>query len=114
MPYGDRTGPMGSGPMTGRGMGFCNGYDVPGAVNGGRMMGGGFGRGFGRGMGRGMGIGMCRGFGFNRGYATVWGTPAPAADEKQFLEAEMDTLSRQLEAVKKRLEQMDGDKNKDK
>ena len=23
MPYGDRTGPMGLGPMTGRGMGFC-------------------------------------------------------------------------------------------
>lgn len=35
MPYGDGTGPMGRGPMTGRGFGWCNG-------RGGR-----FGRGFG-------------------------------------------------------------------
>ena len=33
MPYGDRTGPMGLGPMTGRGMGFCTGYNSPGYAN---------------------------------------------------------------------------------
>ena len=26
MPRGDGTGPMGMGPMTGRGMGYCTGY----------------------------------------------------------------------------------------
>ncbi|NOZ12296.1 MAG: DUF5320 domain-containing protein [Acidobacteria bacterium] len=106
MPYGDHSGPMGYGPRTGRGMGFCNGYDAPGAVNGGRM-GGGFGRGFARGMGRGMG----RGFGFHRGFAPVWGAPVsvPAVDEKQFLENEVDALSRQLEAVKSRLAQLQND-----
>jgi len=93
-------------------MGFCNGYDAPGAVNGGRMAGGGFGRGFGRGMGRGMG----RGFGFHRGYAPGWGVPVsvPAVDEKQFLESEVDALSRQLEAAKKRLDQLAKDKDEDK
>ena len=30
MPGGDRTGPMGLGSKTGRGMGFCNGYNNPG------------------------------------------------------------------------------------
>lgn len=33
MPWGDRTGPMGLGPMTGRAAGFCAGYTVPGYAN---------------------------------------------------------------------------------
>ncbi len=33
MPKGDRTGPDGLGPMTGRGAGFCAGYPVPGYIN---------------------------------------------------------------------------------
>ena len=48
MPRGDRTGPQGMGPRTGRGAGYCAGYDSPGYANQG--FGGGFGRGFGRGM----------------------------------------------------------------
>lgn len=30
MPRGDRTGPVGMGPMTGRGQGYCAGSQVPG------------------------------------------------------------------------------------
>ena len=30
MPRGDRSGPSGNGPMTGRGNGFCAGYSAPG------------------------------------------------------------------------------------
>lgn len=51
MPRGDRTGPAGFGPMTGRGAGYCAGHGVPGFANpipgrgyGGRGRGGGFGR----------------------------------------------------------------------
>lgn len=33
MPRGDRTGPLGLGPMTGRGAGFCKGFRAPGALN---------------------------------------------------------------------------------
>jgi len=73
MPGGDRTGPLGMGPMTGRGAGFCAGYPVPGAVN--PVPGRGFGGGRGRGGGRGW---------RNRYYATglpgwrraAWGLPA--------------------------------------
>lgn len=30
MPFGDKTGPMGQGSMTGRGLGFCSGFSAPG------------------------------------------------------------------------------------
>ena len=33
MPFGDRTGPAGLGPMTGRGAGYCAGYGMPGYAN---------------------------------------------------------------------------------
>lgn len=33
MPFGDRTGPAGMGPMTGRAAGFCAGFPVPGYMN---------------------------------------------------------------------------------
>lgn len=35
MPAGNRTGPGGMGPRTGRGMGYCSGYDAPGWANSG-------------------------------------------------------------------------------
>jgi hypothetical protein len=33
MPWGDGTGPLGLGPMTGRAAGYCAGYPVPGYMN---------------------------------------------------------------------------------
>ncbi len=59
MPSGDRTGPVGQGPMTGRSSGFCSGYDTPGFAKG---FGGGMGRGFRFGRGRGRGSGWGRNF----------------------------------------------------
>lgn len=52
MPGGDRTGPLGYGPQTGRASGFCSGYNIPGYANPeqrlrpGRKGGQGYGRGF--------------------------------------------------------------------
>ncbi|KPL18815.1 MAG: hypothetical protein AMJ92_06205 [candidate division Zixibacteria bacterium SM23_81] len=50
MPGGDRTGPMGMGPRTGRAAGYCAGYDMPGYMNlipgRGFWGGGGWGRGW--------------------------------------------------------------------
>jgi len=65
MPRGDRTGPWGQGPMTGRAAGYCAGYPVPGFMNPTPGFGrrGGFGRGGRRGRGRGFGRGWGRGFG---------------------------------------------------
>ena len=61
MPFLDGTGPRGMGPMTGRGAGYCSGYNRPGLVSQafGRSWFG-FNRGAGRGMGRGGGRGMAR------------------------------------------------------
>ena len=48
MPRGDGTGPLGFGPMTGRSVGFCAGFGVPGYLN---PMGIRYGFDFGRGRG---------------------------------------------------------------
>ncbi|MFC1542981.1 DUF5320 domain-containing protein [Candidatus Neomarinimicrobiota bacterium] len=53
MPRGDRTGPGGMGPMTGRAAGYCGGYATPGYTNPGPRAGLGFAGGFSRGAGRG-------------------------------------------------------------
>jgi len=60
VPRGDRTGPWGLGPMTGRAAGYCAGYPVPGYMNPIPGYGRGWGRGFGRGRGRGFGRGWGR------------------------------------------------------
>jgi hypothetical protein len=52
MPHGDRTGPTGQGPMTGRAMGICAGSDVPGYANPAPGMGMAWGRNAGMGRGR--------------------------------------------------------------
>ena len=57
MPFGDGTGPRGTGPMTGRGAGYCTGFGRPGFANPihlRRWFGFGW-RGWGRGRGRGLG-----------------------------------------------------------
>lgn len=46
MPRGDQTGPTGAGPMSGRGAGFCAGFNTAGFQNAGRGFGCGRGLGF--------------------------------------------------------------------
>jgi hypothetical protein len=62
MPGGDRTGPWGLGPMTGRRAGYCMGFSTPGFANP-------YGYRMGFGYGRGMGMGFGRRGGRFRGYA---------------------------------------------
>jgi len=108
MPGGDRTGPAGMGPMTGRGAGFCTGA-VPGYVNpvGGRGYGMGFGRG--RGMGRGRGFGWARaGFGFSGPIAPT----VTAEQELEDLKQQAKFLQNNLTQVSERIEQLDKESNK--
>jgi hypothetical protein len=68
MPFGDRTGPLGFGPRTGRAMGYCSGFPGPGSMN--LVPGQGW-FGFGRGRGRGW-------FGGGRGWRhCYWATGLP-------------------------------------
>jgi hypothetical protein len=121
MPGGDRTGPVGMGPRTGRVAGYCGGFGMPGYAN--RGMGRGFGMGFGRG---GAGWGRGRGFGGggrgwrHRFYATGqpgrmrFGADAPAwtpdtANEKELLKSEADALRSELELIEKRLSEIEAE-----
>lgn len=109
MPFGDGTGPLGYGPRTGRGLGFCSGYRVPGSLNP-----------VGSYWGYGRGFGYRRGIGFGRGLRwdpiNYWTAnphnPAPysttnpqyaAAEEKESLILQSKALEEELKAIKERL-----------
>jgi len=102
MPRGDRTGPDGMGPMTGRGLGYCNNFDSPGYT---KNIPAGMGERFGC---RGGGLG----YGFRSRNRTNWNyiSPAPAnydaKSQKTFLENEIKMLSQQLEEMKNRLSKL--------
>jgi len=110
MPGGDRTGPMGAGPMSGRAAGFCAGYGMPGDANpvSGR------GRGF-WGWGRGRG-GRGRGFGFGPGrfgWAPMMGTYPAYGPVAPTREQELESLKQQaahfqgaLEDIRKRIDEL--------
>ncbi len=122
MPRGDRTGPRGDGPMSGRGAGYCAGNDRPGFAS--SAFGGGFGRGMGQGRGFGRGAGYGRGFG--RGYGRGMGYDGPGfrepdpyysrtvpvyrepspEDEKNYLEDVVKSLEAELENVKTRMNEL--------
>ncbi len=120
MPGGDRTGPMGAGPMTGRGVGICAGYDVPGYMN--PAFGRGFGGGRGHGMGRGFGMGGGRGWrnqyyatglpGWARGYANpnlagFPSDPATATNVKTAQAGELASLKNQAQYLKDALDDIE-------
>jgi len=105
MPGGDGTGPMGMGSMTGRGMGYCAGYSVPGSAN----------YGFGRGMGCGRGFRRM----FNRtgmmGWARYGAYPygfqpnssqAAAVDDREVLQNQAAFLEKQLNQVRDQLSKL--------
>jgi hypothetical protein len=118
---------MGMNPMSGRGAGYCAGFDVPGYMNaphwGGFGMAYGRGRGFpGRGGGWGLGGRAAAGRGWrHRFYAT--GVPgwmrseryeAPyerphTKQEKRALENQAEELQSQLDFIRKRLSEIQQD-----
>ncbi len=124
MPRGDRTGPNGLGPLTGRRAGYCAGYNVPGFMN--RPYGG-----FGAGRGRGLGLGFGRGIGARAGgrrrffqaggyygygaapypyEAPYYGGPvqeAPPVDEREYLNKQRDYIQEELSAINKRLDELE-------
>ena len=136
MPRGDRTGPRGLGPMTGRAAGYCSGSQVPGYMN---PMPGFPGPRFGRGRGWGMGWGRGWGRGWRRFWHPSWqaapyragayyphhayyGVPpygdpytaygpeyqdeASAEEEVEFLNEQAALLKQELDAIQERLEEL--------
>lgn len=119
MPSGDRTGPSGTGPGTGRAMGYCYGFDSPGYTRGpGRGMGRGSWSGYGRGMGRGRCFMAGRGHGFMRGsgrdfycqgFAPGFASEMPAMnkdEEIKMLKSQIEYLSNEQKNIEKRLKEL--------
>ena len=123
MPRGDRSGPVGMGPRSGRAAGYCANYETPGFMN--RFFGSGFGRAAGMGYGR--DLGQDRGFG-NRGrgfgrrnmfresglpgwmrFGRYFGRgPNPDTGmEKQVLKDRMEALKSQLDQIQSRLNDLE-------
>ncbi len=102
MPGGDRTGPQGYGPMTGRGAGYCAGNGAPGYVN---PVYGGRGRGFGGG-GRGWrNMYYATGQpGWARGYAPYPAYPGAAYPGNFTPEREVEALKSQTNFFQKQVE----------
>ncbi len=113
MPRGDKTGPMGMGPMSGRGAGYCGGSGMPGYANAAP------GRGFSMGAGRGRGCGgggrghrnmfYATGLpGWMRfgGYAAPYQKPDPKI-EKQTLRNQAAALQSELDSIKQRLDEIE-------
>lgn len=118
MPRGDGTGPMGMGSMTGRGAGYCASYGMPGYMN--NIPRRGFGMGWGRGTGFGVRGGHGGGFGFRNRfypriaqgletYGGIFAAPYQSYDpemEKQFLNNQTEILQKEIDAIKKRLDEL--------
>lgn len=107
MPFGDRTGPGGMGPGTGRGMGYCHGFPWPGYFS---RPGWGF-------------FGRCGGWGWRHWFHATglpgwlratpgwpWcGPPATAPSPEQelgFLKRQAQFFERALENIRKRIEEL--------
>ncbi len=94
MPGGDRTGPLGRGPASGRGRGYCSGYANPGYLSNipGRCFG--WARGVGRFGGRGRGMGW-----FNQPYYVADDYTIAGLEERaRYLEEELKDIRRAISA----------------
>ncbi len=106
MPGGDGTGPMGTGPMTGRAAGYCAGYAMPGHMN---PMGQGRGfwgrrRGWGRGFG--FGVGRFRWAPMGTGYPAYGPVAPPPEQELETLRQQASYFQSALADIQKRIDEL--------
>lgn len=121
MPGGDRTGPLGAGPMTGRGAGYCAGYPMPGFVN--PMARYGFSMRGSRGGGRGhrhwfYATGLTgwqrdmHGFPGPFPYSAPFNPVITQEQEAEMLKAQVDEMENTLSEMKKRVKELESEKKK--
>jgi hypothetical protein len=88
MPRGDGTGPLGYGPMSGRGVGVCTGVNAGG-------------------YGAGMGFGGGRGLNCRRGYGMNFAVdPAAGKTQKELLTEQKKLMQNRLDIISKQLENL--------
>lgn len=91
MPGRDGSGPLGAGPLTGRGLGPCAGRRLKYAA--------------GAGAGIGLGLGLGLGLGRRRRFRGAGSTPAAVSGKtrKQLLQEQKDLLTRRLDAIERQM-----------
>jgi len=97
MPGGNKTGPFGEGPKTGRGLGYCSGFNWPGFHNSNENIGNGFGRGWGNRWGR---SNKNR---YRQGYGRFAENRSATVSEVTLLENEARILKEQLASIEMQL-----------
>ena len=122
MPKGNKTGPLGLGSRTGRGLGYCAGYSTPGYTKGPRM---------------GWSIGYRRGRGYGRGRwfhgrqfspepyyhplnfikdpvidASPWTTALKPEEEIKYLEDTLSGMKKEIVTIEKRIDEFTNHKVK--
>ncbi len=102
MPRGDKTGPNGNGPKTGRALGYCVGNNHAGFETENAI----YGRDFGRGNNRGNGFGRGMGFGYKQGFNNAFNEDLSDVKEKTLIENEINILKDKLEALETRLKEL--------
>ena len=109
MPSGNRMGPRGEGPNTGRGLGYCADNDQPGYVE--SQTGQGFGRGFGRGGGGWRGRNRPDAAFYPRqGRGRFEISATPASQEVNDLKAQTQELQNVLQGIQDRLAELEAEK----
>ena len=106
MPGFNGTGPMGAGPMTGGGRGYCGANATPRFQSSSGRTGYG-GRG---GRGRGFGGGSGRGFGYGRQFSAqqpAASSMTQAGDELNMLRAQADQMAAALEEIQNRMAELE-------
>ena len=100
MPRGDKTGPGGLGPMTGRRMGYCAGNDGSEFFQNSKF-------GFGLGRGYGGGQGKRKGHhGFGRNQVQSENQEMNTPDQKSLIENEIEILKKQLSFLENELKKV--------
>lgn len=113
MPAGNGTGPIGMGPGSGRGAGYCSGYDAPGYVSSGSN--------FNRGRRRGGAFRMRDGFGVRRhryncapDYYNYSRAPMQTAQpeltpekESEYLKSDAKRLQAELDSINTRISELE-------
>ena len=113
MPKGDRTGPMGLGPRSGRAAGYCAGFAMPGYMNpgGGRL-------------GMGFAWGHGRGYAWRRSFfppalmpfypaayaGQPYGQPVTREEEKAMLQNQAKMVQDQLNVINQRIAELEKSK----
>ena len=106
MPHGDGTGPLGLGPGTGWGAGYCAGYSYPGYFRSRFYMGRGAGHRNRYWFDRSPGWPMARWYGFNP-YPGPDAGPMSEEEELTFLRREAEDLERALGDVRTTIQEME-------